>query len=215
MVKKKVLIVIMAVFTLFLICIPLVLNIPYIADIASCYFKGLRTADYKIAYISLIGGIIGVWMTVGTTIIVQDIFDRNNNKEKEKIIRDIISLYLSDEILKNHNAMTTCDSAMHNHVAKESTVLQLVKEKNYTDVRHFYSEFFVDNWTKYAKIILDTDFEAYTVLSKLYECYSVIATFRRFNINTNSDFERSGILEYEKRYEKFCKKYGNLLASEQ
>lgn len=209
--KKKMIVAMLLVFTLLLVFIPLILNIPCIADVTAWYFKGLRATEYKTAYVSLIGGIIGVWMAVGTAIIIQDLFDRNMDREREKIVEVTIASYLIEEIKKNHNAMTTCDSPMHKHYSQKSTVLELAKKKAYKDLRRFNGDFAIDNWNKYAQSILDTDFNAYVVLSKIYECYKVVALFGNYTANTSKDFEKSGIIEYEKRYDKFIKRYGSLL----
>ena len=209
--KRKALVVVLIIFTVFIALIPLILNIPCVAKIASWYFSGLRVSEYKIAYISLIGGFIGVWMAVGTSIIIQGLFEQNMNREKEKIIKKIILSYLAEEIEKNHSAMVTCNSQMHEHVSIGSTVLELAKNKEYKTLRKFNGDFTTDNWNKYATAIFDTDFNSYIVISKLYECYSVVALSGKYTINTSKEFEASGIVEYEKRYDKFLRKYGSLM----
>lgn len=210
-IKTKILVGILFIFSLLIIVAPLLLNIPAVSCSISWYMHGLRTTDYKTAYISLIGGIVGVWMAVGTSVMIQEIFDTKENSEKKRIVENIICEYLLDEITKNHKSMTTCDSSMHKHVASHSTVLDLAKEKKYTDIRHFSNEFSTDNWNKYAKLILDADFDSYMIISKIYECYAVVAQFKNFTVDTSSTFEQSGIVNYEKRYDKFCKKYEKLI----
>lgn len=209
--KTKVLIAVMIIFSLLIFGIPLLLNIPIMSNIVSSYMYGLKTSDYKTAYLSLIGGIIGVWMAVGTSVIIQDIFDAKEITEKERIVENIVCEYLIDEILKNHKAMTTCDSQMHKHFASDSTVLELAKNKKYSDIKHFNGDFSVDNWNMYANLVLKTDFDSYMIISKIYECYEGVAKFKNFTIDTKSTFEQVGIVNYEKRYDKFYKKYEKLI----
>lgn len=212
--KKKILVIALIVCTIIIIGVPLLLNIPCISNFISWYFKGLRTADYKMTYISLIGGIIGVWMTVGTTLLIQNIFDSNHEKEIEKIINNIVSTYLLEEIKKNHEALTTCNSEMHKQVARNKTILQMVKDKELVDINCFQKEFSLSNWKLYAKVFLDTDIETYMVLSKLYDCYDVIVKFNIANINKMSDLKKSGIYDYEKIYNKFKKRFGSLMTED-
>lgn len=212
--KKKILFIILLVSTLVIIGIPLLLNISWISEGISWYFSGLRTPDYKMTYISLIGGIIGVWMTVGTTLLVQSIFDSREEEENEKVIRQIVHLFLLEEINKNHKAMTTCDSGRHKHIAKDKTVLQLVKDNEFTNISHFTGEFSLSNWVQYSKLVLDTDKEAFMIISKLYDCYEVISKFNIARYGNTTIFQKSGIYEYEKIYKRFEKRFGNLIVNE-
>ncbi len=211
--KKKILFTVLIVSTLIIGGIPLLLNISWLSEKVSWYFAGLRTPDYKMTYISLIGGIIGVWMTVVTTLLIQCILDTRNEKEKEKIISQIVDLFLLEEIKKNHKAMTTCDSGMHKQVAKDESVLHLIKNKEFLYISYFNREFSISQWNEYSEKLLRTDVETYLIVSKLYDCYKVVKSFDVGRI-TQFDLEKAGVYEYEKIYKKFEKRFKNLLVEE-
>lgn len=212
--KKNILIGTLIIGTGIIIGIPLLLNIPWVAEKVSWYFSGLKTPDYKMTYISLLGGIIGVWLTVGTTLLIQMIFDSGSEKERKRMTDYMISEFFLDEIKQNHKALVTCDSPNHKYTAKDKSVLDLINCGIYGEIGDFSREFSMVNWSTHMSKLYELDKEAYMILAKLYECYKSVYEYKVASINKKAKFEKSGIMDYEKHYEKFEKRFSSLLETE-
>ncbi|RGC43881.1 hypothetical protein [Absiella sp. AM29-15] len=154
--------IIIGVVIVFIFSFPLLLYFPFVRDIVSLYLSFIPNLDYKIAFISLLGTLLGTTISIVGALALQNIFNKKEqNKEriqKEKLGVDFFHRFLRTEFFSNVNVLL-------NKINKIEGSLNLT----YEEILKMKKKIEIEKFNRHFERLLNLNQELTFILSRIYE----------------------------------------------
>ena len=172
--KSKVTYGVMLLMTVILLGAPLLLHNQHVHMVIAWFFKALNRSEYRSAYMSVLGGLMGSWLAITGAIYVQRKAEENRllseeDKRRKKEMHSITMCrdFLQNEIRRNHVHMMSNDGKFLNAIIEGSNNYHFSLKENYK----------LSNWNAIKKVVLEDNFQCACTVMKIYKYYDFLSDF--------------------------------------
>lgn len=174
------------VIVIFVFLIPILLRFDLVKKFVSYYFMSFPNLDYKVAYIALLGGLVGTIISITGALAVQNIFSKKE-LEKEKIQKKrqghrLVHRVIANELNSNANIIFNVFGNTESITLASSQVRGIQKELSLERFNKFYEKI-LELHPELALNLLDI----YSLFEKIYQARGHIFISK----NEYEDFKNS------------------------
>lgn len=168
----------MIIITVLFLMIPLLLKVPVISVIVKWIMNGFRIAEYKSAYLEVLGGIAGSWLAITGAIYTQRKFDaekkleeeqkrEEERLEKEATITIMCKELLWNEIIANHHFL----------YGEKGDFLKALVEKQSNYQHDGDNKYRCENWLAIRQKVIEDNLDCAIKVMELYKYYEFLSNF--------------------------------------